>query len=389
MDQGKEVVISLWHNWQGPAEEALMAVAAAYEVDHPNMRLEPIYQESLLETLATAVPAGEGPDLFIMTQDQIGRFAAENVITPITNHFAPLYLADNFTPAAAAAMTWQDAVWGLPLWQEGIALVYNPALSETGLIPENGLDFAALLTNAQTFHAAHPDGYLFCNESLGANSLDAYHSAPIFFGFGGAEEKGYIDDWGTVHINTPERLAAAEWLQAMAPAAPPEVGYEICLDGFLSGEFAAWWTGPWSLDALREAGVNYEIQGFGRPYVHVTGLFMSANAIARQNEAAVAEFMAYWASAPVQTNLALAASAAPANLTALQSADVQANPEMAAFGAALANGIPFPATPYVTAQWEPLAQATAAILGGEQLPDEALAQAQTAVEQTINEMTAR
>ena len=386
MDQGKEIVISVWHTWQGPAAEALTAVIAAYEAAHPDTRLELIFQDSLLETVQTAVPAGEGPDLLIMTADPIGRFAADHLLSPVSPYFDPTYLTNNFTTPAAAAMTWQDEVWGLPLLQEGIALIYNPALLENGALPKDGTDFAALLTSAQTFHAAHPDSYLFCNESLSATSLDAYHSAPIFFGFGGPEETGYIDDWGTVRINTPERLAAANWLQELAPAVPVEVGYEICLDGFQSGKFAAWWTGPWSLDALREAGTAYAVQGFGRPYVHVTGLFLGANAPDRQHDTAAAEFMAYWASAPVQTRLALAAGAVPASRAALQSPEVQANQETTAFAAALTDGIPFPTTPYVNAQWEPLAQATTAILGGEQLPAEALANAQTAVEQAINDM---
>ena len=386
MDQGKEIVISVWHTWQGPAAEALTAVTAAYEAAHPDTRLEMIFQDSLLQTVQTAVPAGEGPDLLIMAADPIGRFAADQLLSPISQYFDTTYLTNNFTAPAAAAMIWQDEVWGLPLLQEGIALVYNPTLLESSAIPENGTDFAALLTSAHTFHAAHPDSYLFCNESLSATSLDAYHSAPIFFGFGGPDETGYIDDWGAVRINTPERLAAASWLQELVPAAPVEVGYEICLEGFQSGKFAAWWTGPWSLEALRETGTAYAIQGFGRPYVHVSGLFLGANAIDRQHDAAAAEFMEYWASAPVQTRLALAAGSVPASLSALQSAEVQANQETAAFAAALADGIPFPTTPYVNAQWEPLAQATTAILGGEQLPAEALAHAQTAVEQAINDM---
>ncbi|MCA9874113.1 MAG: extracellular solute-binding protein [Anaerolineales bacterium] len=387
MDQGKEFVISLWHNWQGPAAEALARVVADYEARHPNVRLELIYQESLVEALDTAVAAGEGPDLFITTQDQLGRFADSQTITPLSDQFDTTYLTANFIPATVDAVTWQEQVWGLPLMEEGIALVYNPALIDSSLIPEDKTDFAGLLNSAQSFHAAHPESYLFCNESLSATSLDAYHSAPIFFGFGGAEEAGYIDDWGTVHINTPERQAAAEWLQSLQPVIPAEVGYEICLDGLQSGEFAAWWTGPWSLEALQNAGVAYKIQGFGRPYVHVTSLFMGADAVSRQHDAPAAEFMEFWADPGVQTSLALAAGSPPASLLALQSAEVQANPEIAAYGAALADGIPFPSTPYANTQWDPLAQATAAILSGSQPPATALAEAQTAVEQAVAEMT--
>jgi maltose-binding protein MalE len=166
-------------------------------------------------------------------------------------------------------------------------------------------------------------------------------------------------------------------------AAPAEAGYEICLDGFKSGEFASWWIGSWALDSLKEAGIDYGVSPFGRPFSHVTGLFLSPNAQERGHQEAATAFMTYFASLAVQTSLALAVNTAPANREALASEAIQANADLAAFGEAAANGIPFSASPYAEAQWEPMGVAQSNMLSNLQSPADALFEAQTAVEQTI------
>lgn len=381
-----QTVITLWHNWQDERAEALAELTAVYETAHPETKVVLVYQANLADAVNTAVPLGEGPDLILTPHDQLGRFAESGLVAPATTWFDASYLTENFTPAAAAAVTWQDDVWGIPALQESIAVVYNKALTDGSLIPEDPADFDALLTNAIAYREANPGRYLLCNQSLSVDSLDVYHAAPIFFGFGGSGETGYIDDQGRVFVNTPERVAAAEWLLTFMEAAPAEAGYEICQEGFTSGEFASWWTGSWALDALQEAGIEYGIRPFGRPYVHVTGLFLGANASEREHQEPAADFMAYFASPEAQTTLALAANIAPANRLALASDAVQAQTGAAAFGEAAANGIPFPASPYADAQWEPIGAATNNILNRVQSPETALAETQTAVEQAVERL---
>ena len=379
----EQVVMTLWHNWQETKAEALAELALAYETDHPGVGLTLVYQANLVDALQTAVPAGEGPDLILMTPEQLGQFAENDLLAPLSAPFDANYITENFTPTAVAAMTWQDNLWGIPALQESIAIVYNKSLTDGTLIPENPTDFDTLLTNAIAYRQTNPDKYLLCNQSLSADSLDVYYAAPIFFGFGDGEAVGYIDDWEQVFVNTPEHIAAGEWLLSFMEASPAEAGYEICLEGFKSGEFASWWTGAWALDMVQEASIDYGVRAFGRPFSHVTGLFLGANAAERNHQASAAEFMAYFATPEVQTNLALAVNTAPANRTALASAAIQAQADLAAFGAAAANGVPFPSSPYADAQWEPIGKAASNILSRVQSPAEALTEAQTAVEQAI------
>ncbi len=379
----EQVVMTLWHSWQEDKANALAELVMAYEAEHPGVGLTLVYQANLVDAVKTAVPLGEGPDLMLMPQDQLGRFAEDGLVVPVSSAFDAAFMAENFAPASLAAMTWQDDLWGIPVLQESIAIVYNKSLIDGSLIPENLTDFDTLLTNAIAYHETNPDNYLLCNQSLSADSLDVYHAAPIFFGFGADSEVGYIDDKEQVFVNTPEHIAAGEWLLSFMEAAPAEAGYEICLDGFKSGEFASWWIGSWALDSLQEANIDYGVRPFGRPFSHVTGLFLGANAQERAHQEAATAFMTYFASPEAQTKLALAVNAAPANRVALASEAIQADANLAAFGEAATNGIPFSSSPYADAQWEPVGKAISQILSRVQSPAEALTEAQTAVEQTI------
>ncbi len=381
-----EVTISLWHGWTGAYYEAIEEVFAEYEEAHPGVKIELINQENLSDAMAVAVPAGEGPDILAWVQDQVGRNALVGNIVPVTEYFDADYLAENFEPAAVDAMIWQDDVWGIPEAQEGIAIVYNKELISEDMIPTDPTDFDTLLANAQTFREDNPGKFFLCNQGLGVTSEDAFHVAPIYFGFGGDDEVGFVDDEGNVFIDTPERLAAAEWMLQFKTVAPEETSHEICQAGITDGTYAAWWTGPWAIASLEEAGIDYGIAPFGKPFVGVKLLMMGANAVDRGHEAAVADIMEYWGSEAVQTKLALVNGTVPANSAALNSAEVQAVYGSAAFGASLGNGVAMPNTPFIDAQWQPVGSATAAIYSGAQDPAEALAAAQAAAEQTIADM---
>lgn len=380
------VTISLWHGWTGDYYDAIEQVFAEYEAANPGVKIELINQDNLSDAMAVAVPAGEGPDILAWVQDQVGRNALVGNIVPVTDYFSADYLAENFEPAAAAAMIWQDDVWGIPEAQEGIAIVYNKELISEDMIPSDPTDFETLLANAQAFREENPDKFFLCNQGLGVTSEDAYHAAPVYFGFGGDDEVGYVDDAGNVFIDTEERLAAAEWMLQFKAVAPEETSHEICQAGITGGTYGAWWTGPWAIASLEEAGIDYGVASFGRPFVGVKLLMMGANAVDRGNEAVVADIMEYWGSEAVQTKLALVNGTVPANSAALNSAEVQEVYGSAAFGASLANGIAMPNTPFIDAQWQPVGSATAAIYSGAQDPAEALAAAQAAAEQIIADM---
>jgi arabinogalactan oligomer/maltooligosaccharide transport system substrate-binding protein len=378
---GEQVTISIWHQWSGDYMDNITAAFDQYMADHPNVVIDLSKPEDTSSALSVAIPAGEGPDIIGWANDQIGAQALAGNIVPLGDYGIDMtFLTTNYEPAAVRGVVWQDMIWGLPESQEGIAFVYNKAMVSDEYLPTDPMDFAALLDKAKAFYEA-TGKYLVCNQGLG--NADAYHVAPIYFGFGLPE---YVDDEGKVYMNTPEGIAAAQWMVDFSAYAPAETSHDICKAMIVDGEAGAWWTGPWAIADLEAAGVDYGIVPMGKPFVGIKALMLSQNAIDRGHEVVALDIMKYFTSAEVQAQLAVASKTIPAVTGALQDPDVQALPTLKGFGASLNLGVPMANTPYASAQWGPVGDATTAVWTGAQAPEEAMAAAQEAIETAIADM---
>lgn len=376
------VTITVWHQWTGDYLTAIQAVFTQYMTEHPNVTIVLDAPENVSDALTVAIPAGEGPDIIGWANDQIGGQAlVGNIIDLTTLGVDMAFLDSTYEPAAVKGVVWQDKIWALPESQEGIAIVYNKALASEADFPSDPMDFADLLAKAKAFSEANPGKYLFCNQGVG--NADAYHVAPIYFGFG---MPTYIDDTGKVYLNTPEGIAAGNWLVEYKPYAPAETSHDICKAMITEGNAAAWWTGPWAIADLETAGIDYGILPMGKPFVGIKTLMITKNAVDRGTAEVALDVMKYFTNAANETSVALANKTIPANTAALNDPQIQALAAIKGFGASLNLGVPMANTPYAGAQWGPVGDATNAIWSGSQTPEQALAAAQTAAEEAIAQM---
>lgn len=375
------VTIQIWHGWAGEYFTTIEGVFKAYEEAHPGVTIELSKPDNLADAAKVAIPAGEGPDIFAWANDQIGTQALAGNIIPLNDlGVDQAFLESTYEPAAVAGVVWQGQIWGLPETQEGIALVYNKDLVTEEYLPTDPMDFADLLAKATQFKADKGIP-LFCNQ--GFPGADAYHVAPVYFGFG---MPSFVDDEGNVHLNTPEGVAAGQWLKEVSVVLDKEASHDICKTSITEGKVGAWWTGPWAIADLEAASINYGIIPMGRPFVGIKTLMLTANAADRGNAEVAVDIMKYFTSAEVQKQLALVNKTIPAATAALQDPEVQALSTVAGFGASLNLGVPMANTPYASAQWTAVGDATAAIWNGSQTPDEAVAAAQQAIEDQVAQM---
>jgi len=195
-----------------------------------------------------------------------------------------------------------------------------------------------------------------------------------------------VDDQGVAYLNTPEAIAAGNWLLEVKPYLLGEMSHELCKTAVIEGTAAAWWTGPWAIADLENAGIDYGFVAMGKPFVGIKTLLLTKNAVDRGTAELAVDIMKYFTGFDAQKAIVLANKTIPANTEVLNDPEVQALTTIAGFGASLNNGIPMANTPYAGAQWGPVGDATGAIWNGSQTPEEALAAAQAAVDEAIAAM---
>lgn len=378
----EEVVISIWHQWEGGYLDAITEVFRDYEAQNPNVRIDLTKPDEVSDALRVAIPAGEGPDIIGWANDQIGAQALVGNIVPLNEYGIDMaFLEATYEPAAVQGVVWMDQIWGLPESQEGIAIIFNREVASEADFPSDPMDFEDLLAKAQAYAEANPGKFLVCNQGLG--NPDPYHAAPVYFGHG---VPSYVDDEGNAYLDTPEALAGGDWMVRFKPYHPVESSHEICRTMLFEGEVAAWWSGPWAIADLEGEGIDYGILPMGSPFVGIKTLMLSKNAVDRGNDQIAVDIIKFFTNAENSKKLSLANKTIPANIEALNDSEVQALETLSGFGASLNLGIPMANTPFASAQWGPVGDATVAIWLESQTPAEALEAAQGAIESAIAEM---
>ena len=334
------------------------------------------------DDFTTQVPTGEGPDIIVGAHDWLGKLVQNGVV-------APLELGDKaaeFQSVAINAMSYEGVTYGLPYSIENIALIRNTALA-----PEAPADFNALLAVGDSLVAAGSAQYPFL-VGLDPNAADPYHLYPLQASFGSTvfavNEDGTYDP-STLALGGAEGEAFAQALAAWGAAGVlnTNISGDIAREEFLAGKSAFFLTGPWNVPAIAEAGIEYAIDPIpsaggqtASPFVGVQGFYISSQS---QNPLAATSFLVnYVGTEEVQTALFEVGGRAPALTAAFEAA--QSNPDVAAFGAVGANGIPMPNVPAMDLVWADWGTTEAAIINGTGDPVELWQAMVASIEATIS-----
>lgn len=378
----KAVKITIWHQWDGAYLDAITAAFKDYTTAHPNVTIDLSKPADTANALNVAIPAGQGPDIIGWANDQIGTQAIKGNILPLDTYGVTKdFLTSTYAPSAVNGVSYQGKIWALPESVEAIALVYNKALVTDKYLPKDRNDFAGLLAAATQFQKDNPGKTLICNQGFPGG--DAYHIAPVFFGFG---VPMYVDETGKVTVNTPEAVNAMKWLVDMSKVSLKEQTADICAAAFKEGKVGMFWTGPWNVKSVEDAKIDYGIFGMGKPFVGIKTLMLSKNAVDRGNQDIVLDIMKYFTSAAVQIKVAGVNHTIPAASKALADPTIAKLVAVVGFGEAASVGIPMSPSPYAGAQWGPVGDAVKVIWTGAQAPDKALAAAQKLIEEAVAQM---
>jgi arabinogalactan oligomer/maltooligosaccharide transport system substrate-binding protein len=301
--------------------------------------------DRIRDTLSTAGPAGQGPDIIIGAHDWLGELVANGVVAPLDLGAD----ADLYSDVAIEAFTYDGQLYGLPYAVENIALIRN-----TDLVPEPPATFEELEATALELKAA---GTVDVPLAVQQDPADPYHNYPLFTGAGGyvfgenADGTYNPDDLG---IDSEGGLAAAQLFKKWSDEGliSKDVSYDVMIDSFSSGRAPFAITGPWALGDFE--GINFTVEpippvagGTPQVFVGVQGFMISSNT---ENEDLAKTFVLdYLGTEEVQLALFEAGGRPPAMTSAFE--QVSTDPIVQGFGLSGQQGTPLPAIPAMSAVW--------------------------------------
>ena len=361
----------LWHAYSGPERLVLETSAARWNTAHPEQPLElvAVPYGAFADKLTSAIPGGNGPDLFIYPQDRIANWADDGIIEPL-EFWVDDARADRYTPGAMAAMSYKGSLWGLPLTVKSLALYYR-----TDLIAQPPATTDELIELGPAMRAR--DGY-----AIAYANVDFYGHAPWLFGYGGQ----LLTADGKLTIATPEGAAAMQFARSLVAKqiAPEHAEGPLVATLFNEGKAATVMSGPWFQTDIA-AGVPWKVTTLpivsatgkpAMPFVGAEGILMSARA---HDKAAAFAALDELAGDVAAIDRARRAHQIVPNVHAYDDPQVAADPVLAGFRAQLEHAVPMTNDTRMRMVWIPYKDALGEVLSGRADPTERLLDTETKV----------
>ena len=356
--------VTLWHTYNGSERAALEAAGDRWNVAHPDtpLTLVAIPYDAFADKLTSAIPAGNGPDLFIFAHDRLGSWSDAGVLEPI-EFWVDDARADRFSADAMSQLAYHGSLYGLPVAEKALALYYRTDLVAT---PPATTDALVALAPAMTAKKGF---------ALAYTNVDLYGHAPWLHGFGGK----VMNDDGSLAIATPEATEAMKFARNLVATgvSPADAQYPLVASLFNEGKAATVMMGPWFITDIAK-GVPWAIAPM--PIVSATGLpavsfastegvMMSARAHDKDTAFAVMDALTSDVEAIAR---ARTARQVVANVHAYDDAGVAADPALRVFRTQFAHSVPMPKSAAMRVVWTPYKTALGEVISGRADPGKQL-----------------
>ena len=341
-----------------------------------------------------AVPEGKGPDLMVGAHDWTGQLVGAGVVAPIVVGS----LANKFSKDMRSGFTVGGKLYGMPIYTENIALVYNKAKAKD----PKGMTWEQLLAS---------DRGVTLPFTRGGTGNDPYHMSPIATSFGISMFTRTNSGWSTTVGYTGS--AADKYAAWLATNGPKFVdgGWDQMVCNIQNGGYGI--TGPWIMGSLKSKsstklilpdGTKQDCTGaamtadeigvaifpsaggkVARQFSGQYGYWQSVKVAGAKNAVNVGKVLRYIGSADFQGQFAniKGAERIPANSDALAQLT---DKRLAAFGAAGQNAYPMASFVFQDTTWAKIGAAEKAIVEGTAKgnPGDFLAAAMKALQETID-----
>lgn len=312
-----------------------------------------------------AIPAGEGPDIFIGVHDWLGGMVESGLVSPIDLGDK----RDSFVESNLDAFTLGGELYGMPYSSENLGFFYN-----TDLVEDPPTTWEGVLDVARDLKA---EGLVEYATAVATGPL--YNALPIQTAFG-----GYIfgvDDTGSwnpddVGLDSEGEIAAVAWMRAAVEEGlmPDLFDYETAHSLFETGQIPFLMAGPWALDRIRASGVPYAVAPFfpddGVPFLGVQGFYVSAFS---ENQLLAEAFLTEFVATDAIMQELYETGNRPSSFKSIL--ELTDDPDLKAMGEAGVNAMPMPNIPEMGSVWTAADNGITLAATGDQTPEEAMADA--------------
>lgn len=365
--------------WSSEAQvPALLQMARQFQAEYGiAVEVTEVGFGDIRPNFSVSAPTGQGPDIIVGAHDWVGEFARNGLVEPI--ELTPAE-RDQFIPVALQGFTYGGRLYGLPYAIEAIGIIYNKDLVPT---PPATFDELLAIARRLTDREKKRFGFLYPN-------TDPYHSFPFLSANGGYIFRftGQGFDPSDVGVDNPGAIAGARIIQRLAVEGlvPRGTDYQTMQGLFTQGQVGMIMTGPWEIDNVKRAGIRYGVAKIptfngrvARPFVGAQGFMVNSFS---PNKVLALEFLRRYVMTPEGQ---LAIWKEDPRIPALKAAfeAVAKDPDVAAFGASAADGIPMPNIPEMAAVWGALGDKLTLIVNGEQDPESAMKDAARQIRDAI------
>jgi len=375
--------IVVWHAYRGAEKSAFEKVVDMFNKSQGDIVAKTLAVpfDAYADKITAAVPRGKGPDVFIFAQDRLGGWVeGGQTVEPIDFYVEDETVA-SLVPGMMKAVTYRDTIFGLPLNYKSIAMIYNTAMVKSPPKTTGELvSLAKQMTNAASgrFGLAYEYSNYF------------FHAA-LMNAFGGQ----VFADGARPVIDSKQNVAAInlmmKWFKqdAILPAEPSST---LVSTLFNEGKAAIVFSGPWFLGEVSDS-VKYAIAPLPKvdeaggtpmkPWLTIEGIYVSAASGSKEE---AYDFAKYLVSKEAALVLALEGGQLPTNKAVYADPRVTKNPTLMGFRAQLDNAVPMPNYAEMTLMWSPVTTAMNKIVKGSATPEQALAEAQATVVDSIGKL---
>jgi arabinogalactan oligomer/maltooligosaccharide transport system substrate-binding protein len=375
----KPITITIWHAWSGAELDTLNDAISKYKNLHPNVAIDQLQVpfDQLKNKFQTAAASGGGPDILVGPADWIGDFTKANLIAPMDSYVDSDFLS-HYVKGAVNQVTYDGKLMAMPESTECVALIYNKDMVKK--LPTNTQEMIKLadsLQNGDTYGLVYNTGFYFTAGyffAAGMKLFDQNHNAIVAQGDGAVKALNFLKKLA----DDPKIIAANDYGKADSM--------------FKEGKAAMIINGPWAVgDYVKALGADKVgvapmpvCSQTGKPFapfVNTKDFMLNANSDDAHKKTAM-DFIKFMAGKEIEQEFFEKAKHIPSNLDV----DTSSDPVVNGFIEQMKTGVPMPIIPEMGAVWDPMQNAIDSVLAGKATPEEAIKNAQDAINKKISAM---